>query len=73
MASGRIQKIQKEGAEKQTTHEHPWGYCTVPLERRLPLKQFLKNLRKKKGGAAPLFPAPKCTHRYRPLKPPDAL
>ena len=22
------------------SHEHPWGYCTVPLERQLPSKNF---------------------------------
>ena len=45
---GWIQKIQKEGAKIVlarlqprsilTTHEHPWGYYTIPLERRLPSK-----------------------------------
>ena len=40
----------REGSEKRfgesrhrsilKTHEHPWAYCTIPLEKRLPSKHF---------------------------------
>ena len=58
---GRIQKIQKEGAEKKnwrerniapqhTTHEHPRGDCRIPLERWFASKFVYKNLRERGGG-----------------------